>query len=114
MNPVGRVRGIRAICVAGLSAFFVPTVPPPAIAKTAVIVIDKLAYGQAPAGLRVGDNVQWINRDMFRHSVTATNGVFDLDLAPGSKGSVTLRRAGKIDYFCRYHPGMKAVLSVTN
>lgn len=81
-------------------------------AKTAVITIDKLAYGPSPSGLHVGDSVQWVNKDIFKHSATATNGAFDLDLAAGAKGSIVLKKAGTISYFCRYHPGMKGVLHV--
>lgn len=107
------MRRIPAISAAGLSALFVLAIPPaPALARTAVIVIDKLAYGPAPAGLHVGDSIQWINRDIFKHSVTATNGTFDLDLAVGAKGSVVLKKVGMVSYFCRYHPQMKGTLSV--
>lgn len=77
-----------------------------------MIVVDKLAYGPAPAALHVGDSVQWINRDIFKHSVTATSGTFDLDLAVGAKASVVLKKVDMVLYFCRYHPGMKGTLSV--
>jgi plastocyanin len=75
-------------------------------AKTnATVVINKLVFGPGPSGVRVGDTVTWVNRDIFQHSVTGTG--FDLDLKPGQSGSLVLRRAGEIDYMCRYHPNMK-------
>lgn len=76
------------------------------------IVVDKLAFGPAPAELHVGEVVQWVNKDMFQHSATAEDASFDLDLQPGSSGSTPLRRTGLIKYYCRYHPGMTGVLRV--
>jgi plastocyanin len=76
------------------------------------IVVNDLAYGQAPEGLKVGDVIEWSNADIFRHSATATDGSFDVDLPPGAKGRIKLRRAGDIRYFCRFHPGMNGALSV--
>jgi plastocyanin len=80
--------------------------------KLLVVEIDKLAFGRAPAGLHVNDIVEWRNSDIFRHTATATDESFDVDLPPGSRGQVVLRRAGQIEYFCRFHPGMKGRLEV--
>jgi plastocyanin len=76
------------------------------------IEIKNLAFGSQPRGLRVGDTVRWVNRDIFRHSATAA-GLFDVDMAPGASGAVVLTRAGVFNYVCRYHPGMKGQLTVT-
>jgi plastocyanin len=32
--------------------------------------------------------------------------------AAGENGDVYLKKAGAIDYYCRFHPNMKAVLTV--
>lgn len=79
--------------------------------RTVTVVIDKLAFGPVPAGLRVGDTILWVNRDMFRHSVTAS-GHFNLDLAAGAAGRLNLGRAGAFPFTCKYHPGMKGTLKV--
>lgn len=81
-------------------------------AATRTIVIDKMAYGPAPAPLRVGDTLVWRNADIFRHSATARNGAFDIDLQPRTSGQVTLKTAGAIDVYCRYHPDMTLRLVV--
>lgn len=80
-------------------------------AHTATIVLDKLAFGAAPSNLRVGDTIVWANRDLFRHSATAT-GHFDIDLPPGSNRRMVLRRAGVFPFTCKFHPEMKGVLRV--
>ena len=99
-----------AVAVAALSLTPATASAKPA-AHTATIVVDKLAFGAAPSNLRVGDTVVWANRDLFRHSATAT-GHFDVDLPPGANRRMVLRRAGVFPFMCKFHPGMKGVLKV--
>jgi plastocyanin len=76
------------------------------------IGIDNLAFGPAPAGLHVGDIVEWTNSDILQHTATATDGSFDVDLPAGATGRTILKRAGDVTYVCRFHPGMKGRLEV--
>ena len=84
----------------------------PAEAARYVVIIQDMAFGNAPTSLQVGDTIVWQNKGILRHSATARGGSFDLDLAPGSHGEVTLKRAGQVQVFCRYHPTMKLTLTV--
>jgi len=88
--------------------------PPPATAapRTHVVIIDKMKFGAVPAGIRAGDRVLWVNRDMFKHTATAKDGSFDLDLAPGAQRSAVVKKAGALAVICRYHPGMRVMLQV--
>lgn len=88
---------------------------PPAMAapRTHLVVIDKMKFGAMPTGVRAGDRITWVNKDMFRHTATSKGGGFDVDLQPGAKATVVVRKAGAISVICRYHPGMKAVLKVS-
>jgi plastocyanin len=79
---------------------------------TYTIVIDKIAFGPSPRGLHVGDSIVWVNRDVFRHTATAADGSFNLDLSPGKSGQVALRRAGTVAFSCTFHPGMRGALVV--
>ncbi len=76
------------------------------------IGIDNLAFGPAPGGLHVNNIVEWTNSDILRHTATATDGSFDVDLPAGAKGRTILKRAGDVTYVCRFHPGMKGRLEV--
>jgi plastocyanin len=76
------------------------------------IGIDNLAFGPAPAGLHVNDIVEWANSDILRHTATATDGSFDVDLPAGATGRVIMKRAGGVSYVCRFHPGMMGRLEV--
>ena len=51
------------------------------------------AVSAAPADLRVGDTVEWINADNFQHSATARNGGFDADLPPKAHVRTVLSRS---------------------
>ncbi|WP_426701561.1 cupredoxin domain-containing protein [Rhodanobacter sp. Col0626] len=76
-----------------------------------VIVIDKMAYGPMPAGVRAGDIIEWVNHDILEHTATARDGRFDVDLKPGGSGRITAG-AGTLAFFCKFHPTMSATLVV--
>jgi len=83
-----------------------------AAARTYDAVIDQLKFGPLPVVLKRGDRIRWINHDLFRHSVTARDGSFDLDLPAGKSGTIVLKQPGTIRYFCRFHPGMMGSLMI--
>lgn len=56
---------------------------------------------------------EWVNADLFQHTVTAKDGSFDVDLPAGAKGRTILKRVGVVDYFCRFHPDMQGRLEVS-
>jgi len=104
---------MRGHALLALAAVLIGTAAPAAPASApATVVIDKMAFGPAPQGLRVGQTIVWDNRDLFQHSATDRAGAFDLVLKPGAKGRTTLTRAGKVEVYCRYHPGMTLTLQV--
>ena len=106
----------RGLLLAPAAALLLPLPPPAAAAsqapKTHVIVMDKMKFGPVPAQVRAGDTILWVNRDMFRHTATAKNGAFTIDLQPGAKGKTVVRATGTIPFICKYHPGMRGVLKV--
>lgn len=79
---------------------------------TYTVTIAGMAYGPAPANLRVGDAIEWVNADIFQHSATARDGGFDVDLPPKAHARTVLTRPGQVDFYCRYHPGMTGRLAV--
>ena len=87
--------------------------PAAAAPHTYTFVMDKLKFGAVPTGLRKGDTLIFVNKDMFKHSATATDGhSFDVDLPPGSAKKMVLTKTGTIPFFCRYHPNMRGVLVI--
>ncbi len=100
------------VLIASTAAPLLLSTPAAAAPQTHVITIDKMKFGPAPATVRRGDTIVWVNRDMFRHTATAANKSFDVDLPPRSRKAMVVRAAGAIAYICKYHPGMKGVLRV--
>ncbi len=109
MNPTSKWQYGMAVSLLALSTS--AAAPPPA-AHRFQITINDLAFGASPAGIRIGDTVEWDNQDILVHSVTAQDQSFDGDVKPGAKISFTMRRAGVIRYICKYHPGMQGTLNV--
>lgn len=72
-----------------------------------------MAFGPVPADLRVGDTIEWVNNDIFLHSATARDKSFDVDLKPKAHVRIVLKKAGRIAFYCRYHPGMTGILVVS-
>jgi len=100
----------RLTLCAAATALLPVAVSAPAAAETHVVVIDHMKYAPVPP-LKRGDVVEFVNRDLFRHTVTATNGKFNLDLMPGTSGRLTINSAGTAAFFCKYHPGMRGSMT---
>lgn len=98
--------------VAGVGALLLAFSPAAAAPHTYTVVMDKLKFGPVPANLHKGDTIVWVNRDFLRHTATAANHSFDVDLMPGKAGKTVLKTSGAIPFTCRYHPGMRGVLVV--
>ena len=81
-------------------------------AETIPIVMDKLVYVPAEITAKIGDTVEWINNDILVHTATATNGDWNVVIAPKKMEPLVLKKAGTIDYFCKYHPNMKGRIAV--
>jgi plastocyanin len=104
--------GIPAALVASIAASLTAAPPAAAAPQTHVVVMDKMKFGPLPAQVRRGDVILWVNRDMFRHTATASNGSFNVDLLPGAKGKTIVTSPGTVAFVCKYHPGMRGVLRV--
>ena len=82
-------------------------------AATIQISMENLVFSPAEATAKAGDTIEWINKDVFAHTATARNGDFDVTIPPNKTVTLVLKKAGAIDYYCRFHPNMKATLTVT-
>ena len=84
----------------------------PAHAATIEITMENLVISPAEVSAKVGDTITWVNKDVFAHTATAKNGDFDVTLPPNKSATSVLRKAGTVEYYCRYHPNMKATLKI--
>jgi plastocyanin len=86
--------------------------PVSADAATVQITMENLVISPAETSAKVGDTIEWINKDIFIHTATARNGDWDVTMPPKKTVTLVLKKAGLIDYYCRFHPNMKATLEV--
>ena len=105
--------GVYRILAGAAAMVFPLMLSPPAWAapKTHQVVIDKMRFGPMPAGVRAGDTIVWVNRDLVRHTATA-RGAFDVDLPSKAVGRSKIAKAGTVKVICKYHSGMTALLKV--
>jgi plastocyanin len=84
----------------------------PASAETVQITIENLKYVPQDAKAKVGDTVVWSNKDFVDHTSTV-NGEWDVVELAYKSGSLVLKQAGSVEYYCRFHPDTKGRLTVT-
>jgi plastocyanin len=87
-------------------------VPVSAHAATIQITMENLVVSPLDTTAKVGDTLELINKDIFAHTATARNGDFDVTMPPKKTVTFVLKKAGTVEYYCRFHPNMKAVLNV--
>jgi len=95
-----------------MAALLFGTMAVPAHAATIQITMQDLVFAPAEVSARVGDTIEWINKDVLAHTATARNGDFDVTTPPKKTVTSVLKKAGSVEYYCRFHPNMKAVLTI--
>ncbi|MBZ9755491.1 cupredoxin family copper-binding protein [Mesorhizobium sp. ESP6-5] len=83
----------------------------PAAAATIQVTVDKLVFSPASVDAKVGDTIEWVNKDVIAHTATVKGG-WEVIIPPKKSASMTLKTAQTVDYFCRFHPNMKGRLLV--
>ena len=64
-------------------------------AETIQITIDKLVFTPAEVSVKVGDTIEWINKDALVHTATATNGDWNVNIPGNQRGQIVLKKAGR-------------------
>ena len=83
----------------------------PARAATIQVTIDQVAYAPVEIQAKLGDTIEWTNKDIVAHTATV-RGDWDLMVLPGKTARLVVKKAGSFDYICRFHPNMKGHLTV--
>ena len=64
-------------------------------AATIQITMENLVISPAEASAKVGDTIEWINKDIFVHTATARNGDWDVTMPPKKTVTLVLKKAGR-------------------
>jgi plastocyanin len=80
------------------------------------VEMKDIKFIPAEIQVEVGQAVNWTNRDSVPHTATARRGAeFDSgELGSGENFSFTPRKAGRIAYVCKIHPGQRGSITVTD
>jgi len=75
------------------------------------VVIKDFKFAPESIHVRTGDTITFINEDIVPHTATAIDESWDTgNLATGESATITVTEEFELQYFCVYHPMMKAVL----
>jgi plastocyanin len=95
--------------VVGLTRSTSASAPAPAGA----VHIEGFAFGPDSVTIGVGATVTWTNLDRTAHTVTQNGALLDSpDLGTSDTYEVTFEEAGTYEYFCKFHPAMRATITV--
>ncbi len=111
---------LSSVWIVAALAAAVPAALPPALAtageaagQTHTIRIRKLQFSPHELTVAPGDTVIWVNDDLVPHTATADDMSWDSAHLDSDGRWVFVVQAGMSeDYFCRYHPTMRAQLHV--
>jgi len=81
-------------------------------AETISITIRGLSFSPAEVHAKVGDTIEWVNKDFVAHTATARGGEWDVVIAPNKSMSLILNSPGTVAYYCRFHPNMKGSITI--
>ena len=81
-------------------------------AETIRVTIEKMVFTPAVITAKVGDRIEWINKDIVDHTATV-KGRWDVVISSGKAVTLQLEQAGSVDFYCRFHPNMKGRVTVT-
>jgi plastocyanin len=115
-HPGGSHRRVIAIA-AGLGLVLFGT-SPSALQKRAKpathrIAIETLEYLPKTMTVKVGDSLEWVNKDPFPHTATSKMGKFDSrSIEAGKSWKHTVQSKGEFPYVCTLHPTMTATVTV--
>jgi plastocyanin len=81
-------------------------------AETITVTIGKATFMPAAVSARVGDVIIWDNKDIVAHTATARDKAWDVMIPAGRAARIEMKKAGDIEYYCRFHPNMVGKLQV--
>ena len=77
------------------------------------IDIRNFAFSPTELMITAGDQVEWVNLDFAPHTATSVDAAWDSgEIRKDGTATVQFTTIGSHEYFCAYHPHMKARVTV--
>jgi plastocyanin len=78
-----------------------------------VVVIESLQFSPQNLIVKAGEQITWVNKDLFPHTATADAKSFDSRaIAPNASWTWVAATRGTYAYGCTFHPTMKGTVTV--
>jgi plastocyanin len=86
---------------------------PQAVHATYTVAIENMQFTPEELTVHPGDRIVWVNKDLFPHTVTATQKAFDSQgIAANASWVYVAKSPGVYPYSCIFHPSMKGKVTV--
>ncbi|MEK6845908.1 MAG: cupredoxin domain-containing protein [Nanoarchaeota archaeon] len=86
---------------------------PNVVGETHNVIVESFKFAPVDLEVKVGDMVEWVNKDSTAHTITLDNGLLDEKLPSGGTASYTFKEKGTFTYYCALHPSMKGTVVVS-
>lgn len=100
----------RALLIAGASAL-AGGAAARAHNGTVHVTIDRLVFEPAEIEVRVGETIEWTNKDRIAHTATVKGG-WEVMIPAGKVATKVVEAGETVEYYCRFHPNMKGRIVV--
>ena len=102
-----RVRARHAMATLAMAVL-----PAVAAGETHTVTVEGMKFQPETLTVRRGDTVVWQNKDIVPHTVTAAGRFDSGPIGAGARWSWIAGQAGRLEYVCAFHAGMKAAVVV--
>ena len=108
------IAGLAAVLLVGAVVGLSNTAGGGGPAEPGTVEIEGFAFGPDVVTVSAGASVTWTNLDSTAHTVTQNGDALldSPDIADGDTYEVTFDEAGTYEYFCKFHPAMRASVTV--
>jgi plastocyanin len=83
-----------------------------AAGKAHRVSMESMKYAPETLQVALGDTVTWTNRDLVPHTVSADKSLESGTIEGEREWRYLAKQKGRLDYICRFHPGMRGTLIV--
>jgi len=95
------------------AALIVPQADAQSSTPPVSVVIKAMRFTPATVTVKAGSPVAWINQDDRDHQIRATDGSFESpNLSANGRFQHVMRKPGRVEYGCKYHPRERGTVVV--
>jgi plastocyanin len=81
-------------------------------AQRKTVTIEAMKFEPQSLTVHLGEQVVWVNKDPFPHTVSAPDSLESKEIAPGATWVYRARKMGDVKYHCTLHPTMTGELKI--